>query len=299
MRMRTNRNEIARLLGGDVNGSWLNLAGPGHRTSDRSLGVKFDANAPDGFFINSFASDDPAICRDYVKQRLGQVADGTLIVDEGAVDEDDPQQTARIASAMKIWDNAQPALGTLAEKYLQARGCVLTPDLIAADTLRYHPLCPFGSDRVPTMLALMTDTLTGVPTGIHRTALRNDGLGKRKMPNGLPAKMMMGRAKNSVVRLAEIENGHLAIGEGIETSLSAAQLFSIPVWAALSASAVSAFPITPGVSHLTVFADNDDVGLLAAQKCGGRQAEAGIAGNILYPPMKRTDWNDFLMKGSV
>ena len=37
--------------------------GPGHSTADRSLSVKLDSGAPDGFIVNSFANDDPIACR--------------------------------------------------------------------------------------------------------------------------------------------------------------------------------------------------------------------------------------------
>ena len=55
---------MARLLGGRVNGDAVQCPGPGHSASDRSLSVKIDANAPDGFLVHSFAADDLMICRD-------------------------------------------------------------------------------------------------------------------------------------------------------------------------------------------------------------------------------------------
>jgi hypothetical protein len=45
--------------------------GPYHSASDRSLNVKIDADAPDGFVVHSFAADDPIICRDHVREKLG------------------------------------------------------------------------------------------------------------------------------------------------------------------------------------------------------------------------------------
>src|SRR5262249_38802886 len=44
---------------------------PGHSAGDRSLSVKLDSAAPDGFLVHSFAGDDPIVCRDYVRQKLG------------------------------------------------------------------------------------------------------------------------------------------------------------------------------------------------------------------------------------
>jgi hypothetical protein len=62
---------VARFLGGRVNGDSVLCPGPDHSASDRSLSVKIDANAPDGFLVHSFANDDPILCRDYVRQKLG------------------------------------------------------------------------------------------------------------------------------------------------------------------------------------------------------------------------------------
>ena len=62
---------LRRTLGGEVNGSGLLCPGPGHSTADRSLSVKLDSSAPDGFFVHSFAGDDPIVCRDYVRIKAG------------------------------------------------------------------------------------------------------------------------------------------------------------------------------------------------------------------------------------
>jgi RecA-family ATPase len=61
---------LARALGGEVSGNQVLCPGPGHSAKDRSLSVKLDADAPDGFVVNSFASDDPIECKDYVRAKL-------------------------------------------------------------------------------------------------------------------------------------------------------------------------------------------------------------------------------------
>src|SRR5215471_5816211 len=62
---------LARALGGDVRSNQVLAPGPGHSATDRSLAVKLDDNAPDGFVVHSFAHDDPIACRDYVRTRAG------------------------------------------------------------------------------------------------------------------------------------------------------------------------------------------------------------------------------------
>jgi hypothetical protein len=54
---------LARVLGGVVVGNQVLAPAPGHSARDRSLSVKLDANAPDGFIVNSFAGDDRSRAR--------------------------------------------------------------------------------------------------------------------------------------------------------------------------------------------------------------------------------------------
>jgi hypothetical protein len=62
---------LQKTLGGDVSGGCLRCPGPGHSRADRSLSIKLDTNAPDGFLVHSFAGDDPIACKDYVRDKLG------------------------------------------------------------------------------------------------------------------------------------------------------------------------------------------------------------------------------------
>src|SRR5215813_1109854 len=63
--------QIAKALGGEVSGDQVRAPGPGHSSVDRSLSIKLDPSAPDGFVVNSFAGDDPIACKDYVRGKLG------------------------------------------------------------------------------------------------------------------------------------------------------------------------------------------------------------------------------------
>ena len=282
--------QVAKALHGTVNGRWINIPGPGHNSTDKSLGFKFDKAAPDGFHVNSFAGDDPNECREWVKHLLCALRhDGTLPASSSI--EEDASCDAPRRPAVLIWTFAAPPAGTLVETYLESRGCGLPPSGI-----RFHPNCPFGKYRFPAMLGLMQHILTNEPTGIHRTAIADSGCGKREMPAGLGAKMMLGQARGAAVKLAPHE-GCLGIAEGIETALTASSLFEIPVWAALSASGIASFPLVPGVEKITVFADHDGAGLSAARKCAERYQQAGVPGCIAYLDQINSDWNDAVWNG--
>ncbi len=195
--------------------------------------------------------------------------------------------------ARTIWREAMAAdaPGSLVPVYFAARRMALE----AGAPLRFHPSCPRGAERRPALLALMTDATTGEPCGVHRTFLLPDGSAKAHPgANGEPAKMMAGRA--GLVRLvpdADVTMG-LGLAEGIETALSVMQGYGWrPVWAATSAGMVRAFPVLRGIEHLTIFADADGAGMVAAEECAARWADAGCGADIITAPPGQ-DFNDTL-----
>ena len=61
-------NAVARALGGEVSGGQVLAPSPGHPAEDRSLSVKLDPNAPDGFAVHSIAENGPIDCRNFVRK---------------------------------------------------------------------------------------------------------------------------------------------------------------------------------------------------------------------------------------
>jgi putative DNA primase/helicase len=186
---------------------------------------------------------------------------------------------AKVELAAGLWREARPAAGSPVERYLGGRGLTLPPDA----PLRFHPACPRSTERLPAMVALMSDPATGQPCGVHRTFLAPDGAGKAPGKT----KMMLGGA--GVVRLvpdAEV-TAALGIAEGIETALAVMQRYGwAPVWAAGSAGGIKRLPVLVGIEALTVFPDADDDGasMDAAQECAARWQAAGREVQFLTPP---------------
>jgi hypothetical protein len=64
---------IARALGGEIRTNqktgkkFVVAPGPGHSAEDRSLSIQPDPAAPSGFLVNTFANDDPIVCKEYVR----------------------------------------------------------------------------------------------------------------------------------------------------------------------------------------------------------------------------------------
>lgn len=195
----------------------------------------------------------------------------------------EPEPKATLENARQVWREAVNSAGSPIETYLASRGLRLP----ATPVLRFHPACPRGKERLPAMIALMTDATTGEPVGIHRTFLRHDGHGKADGHS----KMMLGGA--GIIRLAPDEAVTLGLGlaEGIETSLAVMQHAGwSPVWAAASAGAIATFPVLPGIEALTIFADADAAGDKAARACAEKWQEAGREVTIARP--LAGDWND-------
>ncbi|MBM3773422.1 MAG: virulence-associated protein E [Acidimicrobiia bacterium] len=193
---------------------------------------------------------------------------------------------ARRRAALSIWDAARPAPGTLVQTYLFARkldGCV-------PDALRFHPsLRHPGGHAWPAMVALVTHGVTGAPLAVHRTFLAADGC--RKAPVA-PAKMMLGPCRAGVVRLG-VPMTRLMVGEGIETSLAGMFATGEPVWAALSASGMTALALPPTIRDVIILADGDEAGEAAAQTAAARWSREGRLVRIARPP-QGMDFNDVL-----
>ena len=102
----------------------------------------------------------------------------------------------------------------------------------------------------------------------------------------------------SVVRLWKPKDGVLGIAEGIETAMSAAMIFHIPVWSALSASGIAAFKSAPNVTTLIIFADNDEngAGQQAAETARARLAPSHHSVEVRTPERVGWDWNDVIMR---
>ena len=235
-------------VGGRRNGRCINIFGPGHSKNDHSLGVWLDPKAPYGFRVHSLAGDDPALCRKHVLRLLAKAAAGGAVeIELEEKSANHPERLKRTAFALSIWEGALPVADTPAAVYLASRKCKPSDFEPWPTDLRFHPACPFASFKFPGLIALIRNPISGEAAGIHRTAIRDDGSGKRTMPDGIPSKMTLGRSKSAAVMLYP-PGPELGLAEGIETALSAHQIFKTPVSAAMSAIGIHNFPVIPNIT---------------------------------------------------
>jgi putative DNA primase/helicase len=302
--------ELARLLGGDVSGSQVLAPGPGHSRRDRSVSVMLSPSAPDGFVVTSFAGDDWRECRDHVRERLGLCrwtgpgrqakACRRSPVLQGAGDSQDARGLVRAADYVR---KMRPVRGTPGERYLREIRRIDTDE--AADVLErvdaigwrpqayfHEPDHPLHGQRLGCIVGVMTDPVTGRPTGaISRTYIDENlrKIGKAKTL-GSPA---------GIVRLSRDEDvlQGLYLAEGLETALSAMAKGLRPVWSTGSTALMKTFPVLDGIDCLTVIADHDATGAgeNAAREVETRWRRAGREAYV-FMPASRGDFNDLLQR---
>lgn len=176
--------------------------------------------------------------------------------------------------------------------YLCARGCAIPP--LDGD-LRFDPMARHPSGHVgPAIIALVTDAIDArIARSLHRTWIQADGA---KASVEVPRMLLRRHRKaGGVIRLwpDEAVTSGLGLAEGIESALSAAQIFK-PMWSCLDAGNLSRFPPLLRIETLTIFGDHDAAGLHAAEECASRWARVGCNVRIVCPPEPGDDMNDFL-----
>jgi len=190
-------------------------------------------------------------------------------------------------SALRLWREAVNPVGTLVERYLAKRDLVLPCQ--SMDDIRFHPSCPFGTARLPCMLAIFRDIRSNEPRAIHRTALTPEG---EKID-----RKVLGPKKGCAIKLTpdeDVEYG-LTISEGIETALAGIALGFTPAWAVGDAGSIAKFPVLPGVDTLTILVDHDSTGRAAALECSRRWTAAGKDVLRVVPTVEGADMADVVV----
>lgn len=197
----------------------------------------------------------------------------------------------------RLWRQAVPVEGTLAQRYLQSR---LDNHLDKIPpTLRYLADAKYASTKetYPCLLAAVTIFPNREVVALLRTFLSRDGF--RKAPVVSP-KMMLGSVRGGVVRLAPAGKD-LMIAEGIETALTLQVMLKKPAWAALSSQNMRRviLPPLPLARNVYIAQDNDPAGQSAALALADKVWAEGRTAYILQPPAKINDFNDLLFYGDL
>ena len=191
----------------------------------------------------------------------------------------------KTADAVRWWNESTIIWNTPAQAYLASRACAGMFPVDRDAVFRWHPACPFGTGHMPCLLALYRNVITDEPQGVHRTPLTLDG--KRAVgPDGEKIKRKTyGPTTRAAIKLwpANTVSNRLVVGEGVETTLSAALHIPhrgralTPAWACMNAGNIADLPVLDGVETIIILVDNDPsgTGQNKAAECAERWRLAG------------------------
>lgn len=187
-----------------------------------------------------------------------------------------------------FWHHCDYARGTLAERYLARRG---VPWLAQCEHVRFRTDCPHPSGaRLPALVCLVLDG-DGSIAAVHRTYLAPDG-SKAAVE---PVKASLGSFAGGAIRLHPACT-EMVVGEGLETTASAATILGLPGWAAVACGNLAVNLRLPDlVRSVTIAVDHDRAGQRAAGKAVARWRAEGRTVRVATPDRPGADFNDILM----
>ena len=297
----TGRWYSAREVVGRLGGRWLGSNGtcqcPAHDDKTPSLSVGQTRNGR--LLVHCFSGCAQLDVIDALRA-LGLWPDGAAVMDPSYPgrfttprdrDINTRDEIKMRQGAQDLWDAARPASGTAVEDYLRGRGIriPISSALRFAPRLKHSP----SGNHYRTMVGCISDGKN--LCAIQRTFLDPDKPTKAPVQ---PNKMCKGPMGDGAVRLRE-PGEVLGIAEGIESALSAMQIYSIPTWAALSAVRLGKIEIPQHVRSLVIFADAGNVGIKAAFDAADtyearRYAVEVITPNADYAALGADDFNTVL-----
>jgi len=267
------------------------IPAPGHSPRDRSVSLRLNMDGK--LLIHCFSDTD---WRD-VK---------ALLIQDGAVSPDDfvssasgrhrtRRAYARVHRAQTVlpsleharaaWSERTHVEGSIAASYLSLRGL---PSLVTSPALGFVDALPLSPHKAapaaPCLLAKISNQ-AGEFVGVQATFFfrRSRRLQKRRL--------VFGRQKGFAIHLGTAANT-LLVGEGLESTASAARRLNAPAWALLNTANLSSFQAPQGVKSLIIACDNDGPGRKAAEQCRDRHQARGLSCEIKAPDTAGADWND-------
>ena len=164
--------------------------------------------------------------------------------------------------------------GTTGADYLNYRGIFNLP----AEAIRFNDKQRHNGRVFQSLYSLATDD-KGELCYLHQTLLD----GAKKADIGSSAKRLkslqednyLDYARSVAIRMFPVSTT-LGIAEGIETALSAHQIYKVNTWATINSGFMKKFRVPSGVKHLIIFADRDEQCHRAG--CGLRMRPCQFAG---------------------
>ena len=207
---------------------------------------------------------------------------------------DKPKVNDRLINCVNRFRSIAKLDGTKGEEYLNSRGITQMPTGGIKYSDREH-----HTDDGRNYGALYAIASNEYSEAIQRHLTYLDGSKKAEVERNKKMLSLQEYSGSIAVKLFPTKST-LGIAEGIETALSAHQLYKLPVWSALNATLLKKFKAPTGVDTLVIFADNDKngTGLNAAFECGNKNllSNNDVTRVIIKWP-ELPDFNDMLLNG--
>lgn len=257
-------------LVGTLQGRWTGQTAlcrcPAHNDRTPSLSLR---QGDRGILVHCYAG----CTREDVLRELGQ------IVPTGHYQPPKGQRMPPRANVSRLWNQAIPVAGTLAEMYLRSRS--LDSQL---PNIRFLPRCPHGPSPgtvfKPALLVAVRDETS-------LTALQRIFLDPATAQ--YTEKVMIGAPGSGSWRGACAQEA-IAVAESFEDAAAFMQLGYGPCWTSLGAGRLHRLSFPPSVKTVTIAEDNDAEGRRAAERAGHEYRGRGLAVRRMTPPNPHKDW---------
>ena len=265
--------DLVGALGGTWHGNLAMCRCPAHADTTPSLSLR---QGDKGILVTCFAGcSAPDVLREL---------DRVVLTRRYRAPEPARGPATRTGNVTRLWNEARPVTGTLAERYLAGR--FLLP--VAGD-LRFHPRCPFGRKPLtvfnPALLVAVREGTTLV--GVQRIALD-------PATAAYTHKATLGQLGSGAWQ----GGGHgsrIALAEGFESARAYSILHGdMPCWTSLGSRRLDLVDVPDSVTDLTLAGDNDAPGRLAVRKAIRRYVSATRIVRVAYPPPGFKDWAEVL-----
>lgn len=260
--------DLVGALGGTWHGNKAMCRCPAHADGTPSLSLR---QGDHGLLVTCFAGCDPID----VLRELDRIPLGHRFTPPPA---NPPRAASGTGNIERLWSEARPVSGTLAERYLASRFLLPMP----AD-VRFHPRCP-RKPRPHTVF--LPALLVAVREGRRLVALQRIYLDPAT--SGYTEKATLGTLGTGAWQGGGT-GPTLGLAEGFETARAWSRLNDLPCWATLGSRRLDLVTIPDSVTTLILAGDNDLAGRRAVARSTERHARDGrvIRADI---PQGAKDW---------
>lgn len=289
--------DIVKTYGGDLfNGGMRALIpGPGHSPNDRSVSLfigRGDVVRAHCFSDTPWQEVLATLRKDGLIDADGRVQTSGRSSASSTPMLSDPE---RIKRAEDIWSRCIQIDNSLSEKHLRERRQIDRD--VRCENLRHCPSAPLRvyshscrSSR-PAMTAKISDW-TGKLVGVELQYLQANAARTTDLNHNRKTVGHLKPYKGIAVRI-DTPADELLIGEGIATTLSASDEYSLPCWAVLSSNNFDTFIAPEGLKRLVIACERDKIALGKSNRLAERMSSAGIKVFKRYAPLPYKDFNEY------